>query len=395
MAVTMSSTLNTDPATDGSNLSVWLTEPQCPLSTFLTNYTVTNGSGSGTPESDHAEITTSIFRAVAPQTRILCRSGTTLPTAGDISFYVSPPIRLVSVSAGFYPPTQTPQPQLTADYTATDQTWDDFVYDKMIPVVKSAGNSSTKNMNNIVSPPGFGLNLLTVGNYDDATMTIAGTSSWVNSTHTKSEKPELSAPGENIGAGGHPPAGGTSFATPHVAGIVADMTESLWWLTLQPHMTKAVALVGSIDGVAGGVDHVGLGGLDAMAARWNHYPFGWSGTYSDWNSWIVNDGGTDNGALEVSINLTAGQYAAFALTWMTKGSYTFSHRTAGLPIGSDYDLWVYKPNGSIQASSAGAYAASDFVSFWPTVTGTYTVKITRFSANDTTSDSRVALVYKW
>ena len=119
------------------------------------------------------------------------------------------------------------------------------------------------------------MNVITVGNYNDYSNTpssfaIFSTSSYKNATNTKSTKPEVSGPGTNINAGTDENGNtitltGTSQATPHVTGMLANKG-SQWtnpnYSAITPPLMRVMLLNGARDSVQGGYDKVGIGGVD-------------------------------------------------------------------------------------------------------------------------------------
>ena len=204
----------------------------------------------------------------------------------------------------------------TTAYNTVDRDWDDFTYDHEIPTFNSGGNTGGGTGN--VRSPGKGLNIATVGNYSDSTNAISGTSPSVD-PDTGNEKPEISAPGTSITAGGFTKSG-TSMSTPHAAAFTADSLSSYSWLQYKPHLAKAKQLAGATDEISGGADAVGLGGIDFL-----------SGHYSGWNYWMhaangsyvsldAADGSTD-GHITREVYISSSYDAVrIAMTWLSRGT---------------------------------------------------------------------------
>ena len=361
----------------GSGIGVWLTEGGCPPSGFITNYTWLVGS-----DTDHSRNTTSIVRAVAPDSWIYCSSpGPATPTAAQLNGSGGHPrVYITTRSAG---------DDTFSGYQGFDRDWDNFVLNNSILSVQAAGNNNS-GVGNIASP-GKALNVMAIGNYVDATSTINATSSWRDPTDTANKKPELSAPGTSIDAGGVTMTG-TSQATPHVAGLMADAMQAYWWLQLRPAVSRAYALSTSTDVIAGGADHVGVGGIDYDSAYYNGHVFWWDGSSSSFPGWAANDSGTDSSMIEITWTFSAGQKVQAALAWLTSGSFTLSHLSSLYPIGQDLDLYVYGPGGSMVTYSFDAYTAWENVSFTAPTAGVYTFKVNRFSDADTATPLHMALM---
>jgi len=230
-------------------------------------------------------------------------------------------------------------------YGIDDRDFDDFVHDNSVLVVKSAGNDGNTS---VVTSPGKGLNLLTVGNYDDATMAIYSDpvhgSNGQSPTNTNNRKPELCAPGTNISWPGYSGTG-TSLSAPHVAGLLADMLEVRPWMRLNPQLLRAKAILSARDPITGGKP-VGEGGFDYLNGIFNGHNFWWQGSASDFAGWESADPWPSNGTLDVAYNFTKGQKVRIVLTWLTRGTYTYAHRNDAHPIGLDLDLLVHDPTGA-------------------------------------------------
>ncbi len=141
-------------------------------------------------------------------------------------------------------------------YTAQEIWYDHIVSKHSIAILKSAGNDGEKTEDIYddgrfedgprVSSPGLAYNLITVGAYCDTTEgiyspnTLYKSSSYKNSTDIYSgcEKPDVIAPASFND-------GGTSNATPFLAGMVALMYELKPSLATYPQAVKAIVLASS------------------------------------------------------------------------------------------------------------------------------------------------------
>jgi len=361
----------------GTGIGVYLTESGCPPAGFITSYTLLAGSN-----TDHSRNTTSILRAVSPNAWLYCRGPADLPTAAQLlGSGGNPRVHIVSRSNG----------SAATEYVALDRDWDNFTYDNAVIVSKSAGNNNTSGA---ITAPGNGLNMITVGNYNDATNTIAASSSAADPTNTRNRKPELAAPGENIDAGGFTMSG-TSMAAPHVAGMLADAMQAYPWLQLRPAIAKSHMIAAATDVISGGVDAVGEGGADYLSGYYAFHDFWWWGGNGYFNTAADSDGLPGNGSVDVLFNFSAGQPVRVALAWPNRGTYTFDHRGDPHPIGIDLDLYVYAPNGTLVSGSASWDNPYEAVSFTAPQTGTYRVAIRRFANRDTAAISDMGLTINW
>jgi hypothetical protein len=290
-------------------------------------------------------------------------------------------------------------------YQADDQAWDNTAYLGNILTVNSAGNlryDATGALiadSRYVGSPAKALNTVSVGNYVDATNTINSGSSWLNPSDIHNDKPELSAPGTDIDAGGYTFTG-TSQAAPHVAGMAAGLLTAYPETDYRPWYAKAWLMLGAQDGISGGFDSVGVGGADYEWMYYDTYFFsqGHAWTYEGPHSYIAEydaaDGTVDN-VIQAAITLQSSYSRVNAvLVWFLNGDYTVAHRTNPQVLGLDLDLVVTNPNGVSVGSSGSFNNSFERVSFDPTLTGTYKFKIVVHS-NDANEGIYAALIIHW
>lgn len=239
-------TVLNDSTYQGNGIGIYMTETGCPNSGHITNYQNLGGT-----RTDHSENVSAIMRAVSPQSFIYCRGGAVLPSHNDL--FNSQSVQIVHAVNRSNTEINTAN-----DYRLSDRDWDDFVYNNPVATFLSAGNNGNTTTP-AVGSPAKGLNIMTVGNYDDANNTIALTSRF-GDPETKNMKPEISLPGQNITAGGHTMSG-TSMASPHAAASAADIMGKFSQFRSAPARLKALMLSASKN-ISGGQDKVGLGGLN-------------------------------------------------------------------------------------------------------------------------------------
>jgi hypothetical protein len=274
----------------------------------------------------------------------------------------------------------------------TDRDWDNFVYNKAVASFNSAGNTGFAN--GYCKSPAKGLNIITIGNYNDANNTISGSSSYKNA-ETGNNKPELSGPGVNVTAGGHTKSG-TSMSSPHAAAFSADLMSAYPWLKSKPFLVKGLMMAGATKSISGGSDKVGAGGADFASAYYSFWSYWWMGGNSAFSGWDAGDAFPNNGYVEAQHTLNAAtSNVRVVLTWLNRGSYTYDHRSDAHPIGTDLDLIVFDPNGTAVASSSSWDNPYEMVNFDPQVTGTYRFAIRRYANRDTQSKLHMALVINW
>jgi hypothetical protein len=373
-ATSISTSALPNSSTRGNGIGIYMTESGCANDSRITNYRRLSGS-----ETDHSRNVGAIMRAVSPSSFIYCRGDAVLPQNSDLGGVGgNPPIYIINRSNGNND---------TTSYSTDDRDWDNFVYNNNIAIFKSAGNTGDDTGN--ITSPGKGLNVITVGNYNDANNAISGSSSFVD-PQTKNNKPELSAPGTNITAGGFTMSG-TSMSSPHAAAFLADMMSYTTALQYRPYLAKANMLAGATDTISGGYDKVGLGGIDFASAHWSGEWQWYSGNNSSFSHFDQQDGKSD-GYVEKRVYISSSwSRARVALSWLTRGTYTYSHRADAHPIGMDLDLQVYDPNGNLISGSYSWDNPFEYLNFTPTTSGYYTFKISRPFNRDTNLDLRMGL----
>ncbi len=361
--------------TRGNGIGIYMTESGCPDESRLTNY---DHLDSGF-ESDHSQNVSSILRAVSPESFIYCRNGSTLPEDSDLNgVNGNPPIHIV---------TQSASGNDTISYNTSDRDWDNFSYHNKIAMFNSAGNTGQDTGN--IKSPGKGLNVITVGNYDDANDTINSTSPYVN-PETGNDKPEIVAPGTTVTAGGFTYTG-TSQSTPHAAAFAADIISRQTVLQYRPWWIKARLVASATDPIGGGYDAVGLGGIDFASGGWNGFGASWKGDTGAFANFDGQDGTADGCVSHIHRLSSSWDQVQVALSWFTRGNYTYDHRTDLIPIGDDLDLYVYDPNGIRIGYSTSIDNPFEVVTFVPVVSGAYTFKICRVITLDPDLKLRMGL----
>ncbi|PCK07868.1 MAG: hypothetical protein COA42_12040 [Alteromonadaceae bacterium] len=363
----------------GTGIGIFMTESGCANSGHITNYTKIAGS-----RTDHSENVSAILRAVSPNSHVYCRGGAVTPSDSDLAgSNGNPAVQVISRSNGSV---------TSNEYNTIDRDWDNIVYDDQIITFLAAGNVRGTDVE--ISTPGKGLNVLAVGNYDDNNDTIAPSSNFKD-PQTKNQKPEISAPGTSITAGGQTMTG-TSMAAPHAAAFAANLLSSSTWLQFQPTSTKAVILASSTKAIAGGADKVGVGGIDFHNAIYNGFSKRWTGGNDAFDFFDENDSVPNNGIMEYEMSLNASTAdVRVAFTWLNRGDYTYDHRADAHPIGMDFDITVYDPNGSYVGGSSSWDNPYEIVTFDPAVTGTYVVRIKRYANRDTASKFNAGISVRW
>ncbi len=287
-------------------------------------------------------------------------------------------------------------------YTLYDMWVDHIDMNHDVLVVKSAGNFT------YLTAPGMAYNAITVGGYNDNnTSTYTDDTIYQSSAqgvlgtyHTAfmdtegyAEKPELLAPAVDIAFPGYSSAlSGTSFAAPLVTGTVAQLIGAYPSLT-QPGQIKAILLASAfrrisddnytgiyaISGASKISDIEGVGKLDSKNAIYvasqNNYSY----------ELYVSSGFP----VTRTISLDASEsQIRIALCWLKQNTISGVTHDVGENVDrsrplSDLDLKVYDPNGNLVAMSSSQYSNYELVEFDPTITGTYTIKVTCTGSTNT------------
>ncbi|WP_428267907.1 S8 family peptidase [Haliangium sp.] len=366
----------------GDGVGVYMSEGGCPDAGHITDYTRLSGSSDG-----HSKNVSAIVRGVSPESYVYCRGGYTLPTSTDLLGYSGNPRVHIETHSWGYTGSDND------DYLPADRDFDDHVYDTAVAVFAANGNFGDDNGYTI--SPAKALNVISVGNYDDSIDTIYSDSSYLDS-EIGNNKPELSAPGTSICAGGAGCWTGTSQASPHAAGVAADLMGAYSWLELKPYYVKSVMLAGSAKSITGGTSKVGVGGLDFYRSYYSGTHTWWEGGNGSFDYFDSIDYLPNNGYIDRAVTLNAStSNVRIALSWLNRGSYVYSHRADAHPIGMDMDLCVYDPNGNYVACSSSWDNPYEFVSFDPAVTGQYRIRISRYANRDTNSKLHMGLSIDW
>ncbi len=245
------------------------------------------------------------------------------------------------------------------------------------------------NSGSYAGDPGAGFNAIAVGNFNDmgssawSGETMAGSSSWRNPS-TGVETPQVAAPGSgitmlscNASITGYT-ASGTSFSSPITAGVAALVVSKQPSLGSWPEAVRAIIMATAwhnIEGVARLSSKDGAGGVDAKAA----FAVAARGKGTGYQYGTLTSSSFDaNGLVTAQTGFaSAGQAIRACLSFDStpSGGPTYSVDS----LKADLDLYVYAPNGALVATSTSGIQPFEVVHFTAPQTGTYTVKVKRYS----------------
>lgn len=264
-------------------------------------------------------------------------------------------------------------------------------------LVKSSGNRSETGDN--VTSPGKGWNVTTVGNITLSGIGMPETANWsddeMNWNGTASltaanlaAKPELVAPGTNIDTILGPPSRtGSSMSAPQVAGASALLMQRESLLRTWPTAVRAILMASAVHNIEGGRtsgEYDGTGALDVALSYQIAQQRGGQATVCNSSCWwdIPTSNTNPPAAGEVNRYLyaTSGERIRVAISWYSQADpgplYTNDR------LLTNYDLFIYAPDGSQVAASTSSYNNYEIAEFVAGQSGQYRVRLYRSSALD-------------
>ncbi len=231
---------------------------------------------------------------------------------------------------------------------------------------------------NYVNSPSKGYNALTVGNFDDGNSVGWAGDAMNNSSQYNVDgvhKPELAASGTNITSLSEvspwtSTGTGTSFASPMVAALAADMIGAKAGLSGYPEALTPLLMATALHNIEGDarlsrVDGVGSinGAAGLVSAERDH----WGSQYVD-------------SATSFPLNYYQfayqGERVRYVIRWLSNpdSSYTTD------PLPADLDLRVYRADGTFIQSSVSASNSFEIVDFVAPASETYRFEVSRFGS---------------
>ena len=263
--------------------------------------------------------------------------------------------------------------------------YDDLVINSYRTVVVAAGNEGDPGESGNVGSPGVAYNIITVGSFDDRNTTnwsddvMSGFSSWRNpkSTNGDRQKPEVTAPGSNINStiNSAPWVGntgsGTSYASPIVAGMAAQLIQRNPTLSYWPEQVKAIIMTTAVHNIEGSErlsEYDGAGGVAADRADDIAHGVGGSSGAQSYSC------DTDASLDVATLSLTAGQRTRATIVWDNNPAYSeYANRPS-----ADLDLQVVSSSSNLIVSSSSWDNNYELVDFTPSSSGTYKLRVKRY-----------------
>ncbi len=229
-----------------------------------------------------------------------------------------------------------------------------------------------------VTSPSKGYNALTVGNFDDGN-SVGWTGDAMNGTSQYNVdgiyKPELTASGTNITSLSEASpwistGSGTSFSSPMVAALAADMTQADPGLTGYPEGASALLMATSLHNIEGDqrlsrAD--GTGSINGSAALV-------SVERDHWGSQFVDS--TTAFPLNFTEFAYKGERVRYVIRWLSNpnASYTTD------PLPADIDLTAYRADGTYIQGSASASNSFEIVDFVAPESETYRFQVSLYGS---------------
>jgi serine protease AprX len=334
--------------------------------------------------SSHATIVTSIIggntEGIAPNTSIYVAGALSrLEDYQKIEWLLDQGVVVINYSAGYS--------DCRGTYSDMAKWVDHLESQHDVLFVKSAGNIG---FSTLISDPGMAYNAIVVGSmYDHDSQSepywnddTLSTFSCYGET-TGGYKPDLTAPGQGISIAGYTNSNGTSFAAPHVTGILAQILGYRYNLAVEHSTLKALCLAGTTHKTSvdygeylmspGYSNKEGAGVIDAKGIF----------TCVSGDAYTHLQLTQSQFPYQRSLNVsTTARPVRVSLTWMKQ--YTLSavsNPDAKITerLLSDLDLEVYDPSGNMVGSSISAANNVELVEFNPTVTGTYQIRVVSYA----------------
>lgn len=332
--------------------------------------------------ADHSTLVAAIIvgtDGMVPQAQLYC-------TTSD-NFYqnaeslISAGVTVINSSVGYY----------NSGIYDYDSKWVDHIVNQHnVSWVQASGNAGP---DGYVGTPANAYNAITVGAINDnGTVslnddTYASFTSYNTFNSGMPMKPDVVAPGVGFSVSGVTPDSGTSYAAPHVTGMVAQMMYFMPTLSLRPDAIKAAVLASCSRKVSGETmvwitDKEGAGVIDACNSIDYIYDIAANQKYLE----VINSSIIRTFSSPTQVTKTV------AISWLKHNEGTgTNHANLSYPTLTDFDLRIYDNAGNIIASSLSPYNNAELVRFTANPNVTYKIEVVRVTNN--TTPEKITLAY--
>jgi serine protease AprX len=349
----------------------------------------------GSRLSSHATVVASIVvgstQGIVPAATVyVAQALSRLQDYQKIEWLIDQGVTVINYSAGYS--------DVQGTYSDMAKWIDHLSMQHNVHFVKSAGNYTSSYL---ITDPGMAYNAVVVGSMYDSNS--ADEPDWTDdlfsafSRYTESSggyKPDFTAPGQGIDIAGYSDKSGTSFAAPHVTAVLAQLVDYSSNLLVNNSLLKAICAAGTFHRTASDYgayslsaaysNKEGTGVIDAKGA----YTIAANAQYADLE--------LTPSQFPYYISFTVSQTTnpvRVALAWVKQNTISASSH-AGAAVTeralSDLDLIVYNPSNTAIASSVSGANNLELVQFVPSVTGTYRIKISGYTLQNSSEKVGVA-----
>lgn len=311
---------------------------------------------------------------IVPDATLYCAS---VSTASDvfesIEWLITIGVNIINRSAGAFGTDD-------GNYTAYSRWLDHLAINHSVHLIAAAGNHSNGEDHNYLVPhSSMGYNTITVGN-----ITESGrySGSRYQQASGYADKPEICSFGTDVLFpinGSH--ATGTSYSTPMVTGVVAQLCDYKPGLLVLQDLVKAI--------ICASVSHSGLMYTTSMTSDYNECGAGLVNATSSRYTMARNfykessfAANSSSGSYKTyTFTTTNDTLSRVCLTWLKYNKYSSS---CGTTYGSvpntegtlaNLDIIIYDSNGAVVASSSLTSGNVELVQFVPVANETYTVYV--------------------
>lgn len=260
--------------------------------------------------------------------------------------------------------------------------------------VAAAGNYWHSHLLKVTSP-GTAYNVITVGSSSDPITPLGNPGVYYHSCWRESfdtHKPNLIAPGENIDVDVYGyEVSGTSFAAPHVTGIIALMMDRRALLKSHPELVNAIVTANaSLDILPSTATNYEYGGCTSAGCIGYEDRFGAGEVRVDdsidniyRNRYFEIDDNSDyrDSVKTIGVTLNAGDELTVSLFWLRNVSLNLISQRVLEPL-LDLDLRLYDYNGNIVYESYSRDYNNEIFTYNVTQSGSYSIVVYQYGVFD-------------